>query len=84
MPSTEHMAYRYDIGVCITRVGWLYDAGYYLSVLKRHWLGGVNGEVLRAADAETCVRMEQAADTCTPSWLTLALTLTLALALALA
>ena len=56
------MAHRYDIGVCITRVGWLYDAGYYLSVLKRHWLGGVNGEVLRAADSETCVRMEQAAD----------------------
>ena len=43
----------YDIGVCITRVGWLYDAGYYLSVLKRHWLGGRNGEVLRAADAAT-------------------------------
>ena len=56
------MAHRYDIGACITRVGWLYDAGYYLSVLKRHWLGGVNGEVLRAADTETCVRMEQAAD----------------------
>ena len=31
--------------MCITRVGWLYDAGYYLSVLKRHWLGGRNGEV---------------------------------------
>ena len=56
------MAYRYDIGVCMTRVGWLYDAGYYLGVLKRHWLGGVNGKVLRAADAETCVRMEQAGD----------------------
>ena len=52
----------YDIGVCITRVGWLYDAGYYLSVLKRHWLGGANGELLRAAAPEVCARMEQAAD----------------------
>ena len=53
----------YDIGVCMTRVGRLYDSAYYTSrVLKKHWLSGSNGDVLWAAAPELCRRMEQALD----------------------
>jgi len=52
----------YDIGVCLTRVGWIYDCGFYLGVLKRHWLGGRNGELLRVRDPEACRRMQSATD----------------------
>lgn len=52
----------YDIGVCMTRVGWLYDGTFYLGVLKKHWLGGANGEILRAHDSQACERMERASD----------------------
>jgi uncharacterized protein len=52
----------YDIGVCLTRCGWLYDGGFYIRVLKRHWLEGENGRVLRAHDAEACRRMAAAPD----------------------
>ena len=50
----------YDISVCLTRVGWLYDAGYYLKALKRHWLEGENGAVLRAHDPQLCERLQHA------------------------
>lgn len=52
----------YDIGVCLTRVAYLYDGAYYMGVLKKHWLGGANGEVLEAASPETCERMRAAPD----------------------
>jgi hypothetical protein len=52
----------YDIGVCLTRVGWIYDCGFYLGVLKRHWLGGRNGELLRVRNPEACRRMQSATD----------------------
>lgn len=52
----------YDIGVCLTRVGWIYDGGFYLGVLKRHWLGGRNGDLLRVRDPEACRRMQSATD----------------------
>ena len=52
----------YDIGVCLRRVQYLYDAAFYVKVLKKHWLEGRNGEVLRAASAPVCERMAQAAD----------------------
>jgi len=52
----------YDIAVCLTRVGWLYDAGYYLKALKRHWLEGENGAVLRAHDPQLCERLQHAPD----------------------
>lgn len=50
----------YDISVCMQRVGWLYDAGFYIGVLKKHWLTGANGELLREAQPELCARMETA------------------------
>ena len=52
----------YDIGVCLTRVGLPYDAGFYIRVLRKHWLEGPNGEVLRAAWPGICERMESAPD----------------------
>lgn len=52
----------YDIGVCLSRVGYLYDAAFYLGVLKKHWLGGANGDVLRAAEPELVRRMAEAPD----------------------
>jgi predicted alpha/beta-fold hydrolase len=48
----------YDIGTCMQRVSWLYDSAFYIGVLKRHWLGGRNGEVLRAAAPDLCARLE--------------------------
>ena len=52
----------YDIGVCLQRCNPLYDAGFYISVLKKHWLGGENGRVLRQASPELCARMAAAPD----------------------
>lgn len=52
----------YDIGVCMQRVGYLYDSGFYIGVLKKHWLSGTNGEVLRAAAPELHKRMADAPD----------------------
>jgi pimeloyl-ACP methyl ester carboxylesterase len=52
----------YDIGVCLTRVGYLYDSAFYIGVLKEHWLGGENGEMLRAAAPDVCRRMAAAAN----------------------
>jgi predicted alpha/beta-fold hydrolase len=52
----------YDIGVCMQRVAWLYNGGYYMGVLKRHWLTGENGDVLRAASPELFAKMEAAPD----------------------
>lgn len=39
-----------------------YDSGFYLGVLKKHWLGGRNGEVLYAAAPDVCARMGAATD----------------------
>lgn len=42
------------------RVGWLYDGGFYLGVLKKHWLDGANGRTLRATQPHLCDRMAAA------------------------
>eukprot|EP00966_Prymnesium_polylepis_P331045 7386615-Prymnesium_polylepis.1 len=52
----------FDIGVCLTRVTWLYDGNFYVNVLKKHWLGGINGEVLRRRAPDAYRRMQAAAD----------------------
>ena len=52
----------YDIGVCLKRVGYLYDSKFYIGVLKKHWLEGANGAVLRAAAPDVCRRMADAPD----------------------
>ena len=49
----------YDISVCLSRCGALYDSAFYIGVLKRHWLRGQNGAVLRRAAPEVCRRMEE-------------------------
>ena len=52
----------YDIGVCLSRVSYLYDSGFYIGVLKKHWLEGPNGDVLRRARPEVCELMANAPD----------------------
>lgn len=52
----------YDIGVCMGRVSVLYDSSFYIGVLKKHWLDGANGRMLRAASPVLYDRMATAPD----------------------
>ena len=47
----------YDIGVCLTRVAWLYDSAFYINVLKKHWLDGANGDLVRRLAPDAYERM---------------------------